>query len=321
MTQEEILQEQLQSASELVEKGDNAYQSSDYISALDSYHQALVIFSRINIVYPESIDTSSLQGKIESADQKLGLHIVEVDNKFGFADKNGNIVIPCKWSDIGEFSEGLSIVKDEHQLCGFMNYYGELVIPCVYKDAYSFLDGMACVESNTENDFDWPYTFYIDHENYYIASDFELLAHQIKAVYKASVLASFGKYKEAAESIQPALGTLDSNPMMRLLKYYYWGEEYNKLIERCRKILKFSEHSELCVMADIALADCYEYGQGVEADLMIAFNYYNAIRFENNISDDDYNLVEEFLDRHPELKELPEVQNSLNITFDDEEDY
>lgn len=321
MTREEILQEQLQSASELVEKGDNAYQSSDYISALDSYHQALVIYNKINIAYPKRIDTGSLQGKIESADQKLGLHIVEEDKKFGFADKNGQIVIPCKWSDIGEFSEGLSIVKDEHQLCGFINYCGELVIPCVYKDAYSFLDGMACVESNAENGFDWQYTFYIDHENCNIASKFELLAHQIKAVYKASVLARFGKYKEAAESIQPALGTLDPNPMMKLLTYYSLGEQYDKLIERCHKILKLSEHSELCVMADIALADCYEYGHGVEADLMSAFNYYNAIRLENNISDDDYNLVEEFLDRHPELKELPEVQNSLNITFDDEEDY
>ena len=47
--------------------------------------------------------------------EDLKLHSILDENKgkFGFADEAGNVVIPCKWRDVGEFSEGLALVADD----------------------------------------------------------------------------------------------------------------------------------------------------------------------------------------------------------------
>ena len=177
---------------------------------------------------------------------------------------------------------------------------------------------MAYVEANVEEVF--PVNYYIDDEGYNIASDFELLPHQIDAVYKAVVLYCFGKYDEAAEAILPALGTLDPGPSMRYLSYLFLAKEYDKLIEKCNKITKFDERTELRVKARRLLGVCYEEGFGTEKDMILAFRNYNLIRLENDISDEAYELLDDFLKRHPEMLELPEVQSAL-APFDEDEDY
>ena len=40
-----------------------------------------------------------------------GLARVEVDDKWGFINKEGNEVIPCLFDDAGDFSEGFARVK------------------------------------------------------------------------------------------------------------------------------------------------------------------------------------------------------------------
>ena len=297
--------------------GSVCFSMNDLLSSLDYYHKSLSLFKKLAICGEEE-DISELKGKIVKADSKLGLHIVHEGNKCGFADKDDNIVIPCIWSDVQEFSEGLCGVKDDKGLCGFINYHGEIVFPCIYKDAYSFKNGMAYVEANVEEVF--PVTYYIDDEGYNIASDFELLPHQIDAVYKAVVLYCFGKYDEAADVILPALGTLDSGPTMRYLSYLLLAERYDKLIEKCDKIIKYDERSELLVKARRLLGVCYEEGFGTEKDMIQAFRNYNLIRLENDISDEDYELLDDFLRRHPEMLELPEVKNALE-PYDEDFDW
>lgn len=285
---------------------------NDMPFALDYYYKALSLYNQLSIIGEEE-DFSELLERIKEAEKKFGLHVVHEGNKYGFADKDNNIVIPCIWSDVQEFEEGLCGVKDDNQLCGFINYHGEVVIPCIYEDAFSFNNGMAYVADEVFNK-------YIDRDGEYIATESESKPEHIEAIYRAGVLARFGKHAEAAECILPAVSSIDANPMKSLLLYYTLAEQYDKLIERCNKIVKYDDRSDLVVIARLLLAMAYEDGKGVEQDLIQAFRYFNSVRFENNISDDDYKQVDEFLKRHPEMLELPEVKNAL-APLDEDEDF
>ena len=234
----------------------------------------------------------------------MGLHVVHEGDKCGFADKENNIVIPCIWSDVQEFSEGLCGVKDDNQLCGFINYRGEVVIPCIYEDAFSFKNGMACVADKV-------YNKYINRDGEYIATESESKPEHIEAIYRAGVLAKFGKHAQAAECILPAVSSYDSNPMKLLLSYYALAEQYDKLIERCNKIIKYDERSELVVFAKLLLGIAYEEGKGVDQDLIQAFRHFNAVRLENNISDYDYQQLDDFFKRHPEMIDIVDTVKKL----------
>ncbi len=53
-----------------------------------------------------------------------------------------------KYSEIGEFHEGLACVRDrETSLCGYIDKTGQEVIPCLYLDAGDFSDNLAPVET------------------------------------------------------------------------------------------------------------------------------------------------------------------------------
>ena len=78
-----------------------------------------------------------------------GLAPVMDDNeKWGFIDKTGKLVIPCKWNGVESFSEGLAVVLDDNWKWGFIDKTGKLVIPCIWKDAWSFYDGLAEVKDD-----------------------------------------------------------------------------------------------------------------------------------------------------------------------------
>jgi bifunctional DNA-binding transcriptional regulator/antitoxin component of YhaV-PrlF toxin-antitoxin module len=79
--------------------------------------------------------------------EDLKLHSILDENigKFGFADEAGNVVIPCKWRDVGEFSEGLALVADDEMNYGYIDKTGKVVIPCKWADAWEFDNGLARV--------------------------------------------------------------------------------------------------------------------------------------------------------------------------------
>ena len=76
-----------------------------------------------------------------------GLARVQLNGKYGFIDKSGRLVIPCKYDDSESFSDGLAAVKLNHKW-GSINNSGTLVTPCKYDWAYSFREGMAEVKLN-----------------------------------------------------------------------------------------------------------------------------------------------------------------------------
>ena len=69
------------------------------------------------------------------------------DDKYGFVDKNGREVIPCKYEYAGNFFDDLAVVKHNDKY-GFIDKTGYEVIQPKYEMAYSFSQGRAEVKLN-----------------------------------------------------------------------------------------------------------------------------------------------------------------------------
>lgn len=69
------------------------------------------------------------------------------DRGWGFIDRNGHSVIPAKFYEVSDFSEGLAVVclSEKHKF-GYINQKGELVIPEHFDWAKDFHGGLAAVK-------------------------------------------------------------------------------------------------------------------------------------------------------------------------------
>lgn len=94
------------------------------------------------------------------------------NEKFGFVDKMGNMIVPAKYDDVADFKEGRAWVanrgEDDQYRCGYIDLEGKEVIPVKYKvssvegaNKISFSEGLAAVPMRTDN-YDSPIYGYID---------------------------------------------------------------------------------------------------------------------------------------------------------------
>lgn len=67
------------------------------------------------------------------------------NEKWGYADNRGKIVIPCKWKLAGYFHEGRAWVQNFQNRYGYIDESGKEVISCIFLDASDFDDGTATV--------------------------------------------------------------------------------------------------------------------------------------------------------------------------------
>ena len=77
-----------------------------------------------------------------------GLALVKnIKGKYGFIDKTGKLVIPCRWNFVHffPFSDGLAAVADEQKNWGYIDKTGKLMIPCQWKSTNFFSNGLAAV--------------------------------------------------------------------------------------------------------------------------------------------------------------------------------
>lgn len=73
-----------------------------------------------------------------------GLAMVRLNGKSGFIDKTGKEVIPCKYNSASDFSDGLAPVSNGDKW-GYINKDGKEVIPYKYDYADCFFEGLAAV--------------------------------------------------------------------------------------------------------------------------------------------------------------------------------
>ena len=76
------------------------------------------------------------------------LLLIKQNDLYGFADKLGKVVIPCKWLGAEDFSEGLAAIMAQNGRWGYINKTGKVVIPCCWSNANSFNNGCAQVFDN-----------------------------------------------------------------------------------------------------------------------------------------------------------------------------
>ena len=90
----------------------------------------------------------------DAKDFSEGLASVKLNGKWGYIDKSGNEVIPLKYNEADDFSEGIAAVKLDgkrgilDRKCGFIDKNGNVVIPFKYDDAKNFSEGIAIVKLN-----------------------------------------------------------------------------------------------------------------------------------------------------------------------------
>lgn len=75
-----------------------------------------------------------------------GLVQVGSGGKKGFVNVRGELVIPCIYRNVGNFSDGLAYVFDESAKYGYIDMTGELVIPFLYEEAINYREGLAPVK-------------------------------------------------------------------------------------------------------------------------------------------------------------------------------
>lgn len=73
--------------------------------------------------------------------------VCDPDNgKYGFIDKNSHVILSCKWRKAGSFNNGLAPVKDRKNKWGFIDKAGRLVIQCNWNSVSPFKDGLSLVQ-------------------------------------------------------------------------------------------------------------------------------------------------------------------------------
>ena len=73
-----------------------------------------------------------------------GLAVVIKDDKYGFIDKTGKVVVEPKYDNAWLFSDGLAAVKKDGKY-GFIDKTGKVVVEPQYDDVWEFSDGLARV--------------------------------------------------------------------------------------------------------------------------------------------------------------------------------
>ena len=118
------------------------------------------------------------------------------NNRYGFMNIAGEVVVPNDFDFTGYFQEGLAVVVKGEKF-GFINKRGELQIPCMYTSAGDFIDGLAIIELNDKLgviDRNGRYRFECIYEDFGVFSE---------GLVYASIDEKYGYYNEDGEQIIP----------------------------------------------------------------------------------------------------------------------
>lgn len=88
----------------------------------------------------------------DAHDFSEGLAAVKVDKTWGYINRQGEMVIQPRYNRVGDFHESLTAVFDG-DYWGFSNKEGILAVPCQYQDVGVFSEGLAPVRKNNKYGF------------------------------------------------------------------------------------------------------------------------------------------------------------------------
>lgn len=89
----------------------------------------------------------SIDKQTQEQYKKQTLFRIYENNKFGYIDTTGKVIIKPKFHNAGDFSEGLAAVREDG-LYGYINEQGEYVIQPEFEYASKFNEGCAVVYTN-----------------------------------------------------------------------------------------------------------------------------------------------------------------------------
>jgi hypothetical protein len=79
-----------------------------------------------------------------------GFYIVRQNRKFGLVDTDGNVVIPCRYDMLTNFTDGRAIVSN-NGLCGTIDKDGNEVVACSYTRIAAYTEGRAIVSRGSDH--------------------------------------------------------------------------------------------------------------------------------------------------------------------------
>lgn len=284
--------------------GSVCFAMNDLLSSLDYNYKSQSQYNKLAIC-GEEWDISQLKESISEAEEKLGLHIVVENEKYGFADKDGKIVIPCVWKSAKDFSEGLAPVMNDNGNTDYINYHGEVVISDVYGDGFPFHGGIAYIMSDAEDGL-VNSSYYIDKDGVFLGCEDSLGEEQIKTMYEAEIMFIFDHYNEAIEHLIPVAeqSDIDILPSEKLVGFYEALGQYDKVVEWCKKIEENEIFADHYAWPKLKLGECYEKGLGVDVDLLKASYWYDMIQIVDELDEEEKQERNDFFKRHPEMVDI-----------------
>ena len=104
----------------------------DYDGTME-FHEGMAVVYKVHPIPKEEMTEEM---------EDLGIDSYET---YGFIDDSGKVIVPCKYEEANDFSDGMALVKTEKGF-GFIDKTGKEAIPCKYDYARDFHEGLACVD-------------------------------------------------------------------------------------------------------------------------------------------------------------------------------
>lgn len=125
-----------------------------YFNSISSFKEGLASVSKENSAGEYKWGYINTDGKIvvplkydEAQDFSNGLACVSLNGKSGFINRNGKVMVPFIWDAADSFSEGLAVVEKNGK-SGCIDTTGKIVLALKYANLHQFNEGLIAYEDN-----------------------------------------------------------------------------------------------------------------------------------------------------------------------------
>jgi hypothetical protein len=145
----------------------NTPQAWEQLYNLFTSDQKTESFTKFKEQFPEFPYQEKISRDFERA--KIRLFPIVQDERWGYADSTGKVLIPYQFEDAEYFSENLGLIQQNGKK-GFINKNGFKVVVPIYKEADAFVNGLSIVETDSATGIINPRGEWVVLPNYYSIS-------------------------------------------------------------------------------------------------------------------------------------------------------